>query len=315
MAAKYGRGPKSQVTLRMSVGGFVEPGPSTQAVVPYRLNSFDIADWHLVDGWPVPGAGDARDTEVFDITPDPQNLPNPEDVVTNADARWIGSGFSGSSWSPLTGSGTWTGTGTAKASYKYRAGGIKYNVPGVKLDSDDADYLHANLSHYAGNRYTLILVFKPYPAPKSDDDVEDHASYGLIAPGSPATGQPELRVRNDKLVIKQSPELDPKQPWTNGDRSFQHYMNRGAPSYLVWTIGANHFFFYLGDGPATMERYGLGDPHDVPKTYNFRLGSYAANTTHTADMMLFDVGFYNDILTGSQVVNEVALLAAAYGGK
>jgi hypothetical protein len=315
MTDKYGRGPKSQVTLRMSVGGFVEPGPSTQAVVPYKLNSFDLDDWHVENGWPVPGAGAARTTDVYDITPATVTYPAPDAITTNADARWTALNFTGTSWSALQGSGTWTGTGTLKSSYNYKLGGVSYTVPGIKIDSDDVDYLTADLSAIAGNRYSMILVFKPFGATKVDSDSDNEVSYGLIAPSAPATGQPELRVRNNKLVIKQSSELDPRQPWTNGDRSFQHYMNRGAPSFLVWTAGANHFHFYLGDGPSTMERYGLGDPHDLPKTYGFRLGSYAADTTHTADMILFDVGFYNDILTGPQAASEVATLATAYGGK
>lgn len=317
MAEKYGRGPKSQVTMRMSVGGFVEPGPSTQEVVPYRLNSFDLNAWHLVDGWPVSGAGGARTTEVFDITPDVETYPAPHEITTNADARWSALNFSGGSWSALQGSGSWTGTGTLKSAYNYKLDGISYSVPGIKLDSDDVDYLTADLSSIAGNRYTIILVFKPYGAAKVEDDSDDDVSYGLIAPSTPATGQPELRVRNDKLVIKQSPELAPRESWSQSLRrtSFQHYMNRGAPSYLVWSVGANQLFYYAGKGPSTMERFGLGDPHDLPKTYKFRLGSYAADTTHTADMMLFDVGFYNEVMSGTQVANEVGLLAAAYGGK
>jgi hypothetical protein len=312
MTAKYGRGPKSQVNMRMSVGGFVEPGPSTQEVVPYRLNSFDMDDWHLVDGWPVPGAGAARETSVFDITPAAKVFPTPTSISTNADARWTGANFSGS-WSAFSGSGSWTGTGTQKT-YTYRTGGVSYSVPGVKLDSDDGDSLQANLSSMAGNRYSLVLVFKPYGASSTAADDDDDITYGLIAPSTAATGQPELRARNDKLMVKQSSELEPRQPWTRAGRSFQHYMNRGAPSYLVWSVGANHIFFYLGDGPSTMERYGLGDVHDLPKSFNLRLGAYA-DGSHTADMMLFDVGFYKEILTGAQAVNEVALLAAAYGGK
>jgi hypothetical protein len=313
MGIKYGRGPKSQVNMRMSVGGFVEPGPSTQAVVPYKLNSFDLDDWHLVDGWPVPGAGAARDTSVFDITPDPKVFPTPTTISTNADVRWTADNFSGS-WPAFSGSGTWSGSGTKKT-HKYRTGGVSYSVSGVKLDSDDEDSLQANLSSIAGNRYSLVLVFKPYGANTDNADSEDDVTYGLVAPATAATGQPELRVRNDKLMIKQSSELAPKQPWTGHRvRSFQHFINRGAPSYLVWSVGANHFHLYIGDGPSTMEHHGLGDVHDLPKSYNLRLGAYA-NGTHTADMMLFDVGFYKEILTGPQAVNEVALLAAAYGGK
>ena len=316
MADKYGRGPKTQFTMRASVGGFVVPGEPDIEVVPYRINSFDMDPWHVQNGWPLPGAGPTREVDVYDITPDPEVFPTPDSITTNADARWIAGDFSGGSWSAHAGTGTWSGTGTAKPSYTYKYDGVSYDVPGVRLNSEDGDYLSADLSAIAGNRYSIVMVFKPYANNNSDDDTDAAATYGLIAPAAAATGQPSLHVRNDKLFIKQSSELEPRQASeaAGTDRSFQHYIRRGAPSYLAWVIGANRFHFYLGDGPSTMERRGLGDPHDLPKIFNFVLGAYT-DTTHTADVMLFDIGFYNDVLTGLQVANEVSLLAPAYGGK
>ncbi len=97
-------------------------------------------------------------------------------------------------------------------------------------------------------------------------------------------------------------------------RSFTYYLRRQKPTYLAFMAGPQRFFVYLGTGPTTMEKYRLQDVHDLPKNYSFRLGSYATDTTHTANVTLFDVNFYNQALTGVQMVEEIQLLSAAYGG-
>lgn len=319
MADKRGYGTKTEITTRMHAGGDVIKAPPSYPAEPMRRVSFDLSAWHVEDGWPVPGVGAARDVVGYDITPDVETHPAPSGVTTNADVRWIAEDFGGASWPSFSGSisASWTGTGTA-ITHRYISNEITYTVPGVRIDPDTADYLTADLTALAATTsYTVILVFKPYPGDTESTESDDPTTYGLWAPAAAATGQPELRVKNDALYIKQSSELSPvKMTQPSGtQRSFSYYMKRPQPTYLAFTAGPQRFFAYTGLSPYTMERWRQYDEHGVTKTYNFRLGSYAADITHTANMTVFDVNFYNQVLTDEQVVAEVTLLSAAYGGK
>ena len=316
MTEKRGHGTKTFVESRFNFTGDVIKAPPAYEAVPLRRVSFTLGDWHVESGWPVPGAGDPREVVAYDITPDVVTYPQPEEIETNADGRWIGSGFTGSSWPAFSGYGTWSGTGTKIDNYKYISDEISYSVPGVRLDPDEQDYLTADLTAISGDTYSVIMVFKPYPSDSDADESDDDATYGLWAPATPGTGQPELRVKNDKIFMKQSSELAPKEMWkpSGTQRSFTYYLRRQSPTYLAFMAGPERFFVYLGTGPSTMERYRLHDVRDLAKIFNFRLGSYATDTTHTANVTLFDVNFYNQGLTATQMLAEVELLSAAYGG-
>lgn len=318
MADKRGYGTKTEVASRFSAGADVVKAAPSYTAQSLRQMSFDLGAWHVENGWPTPGAGPARPVVGYDITPDVVTFPAPSAVTTNADVRWIGQDFVSPNWPSFSGSisASWLGTGTSISNYRYITNEITYSVPGVRLDPDAADYLTANLTALTGTTYTLILVFKPYPGDTESAESDDETTYGLWAPATAATGQPELRIKNDKIYIKQSSELSAvamTKP-SGTQRTFSYYLRRQQPTYLVFTAGPERFFVYTGTGPSTLERWRQYDVHDLAKTYDFRLGSYAADITHTANITVFDVNFYNQALTSAQIVAEVQLLSAAYGG-
>jgi len=269
-------------------------------------------------GWPVPvPAYDIR-TETM-MSADGTVLADrdpPTSLITGATFRWIADtsywDLTSLRWAPIQGQvSPWTAMPgsdpTLVTDYEYRIGDERFtSMTCLNFDSDTADFLSNDLNLVMGgsNGYTVIMVVSPNSVYGNNEDVP---SNGLWGPPSTVDSWFSLKIQGNFLWLDTEDGTEKGVSIGTGQRGT-------APMFLAVVVGRPQASLYAASGPSSMltKRIPTGAAAR-PLRADFWLGRTALSPA-TADMALFDLGIYGDMLSASQVANEFALLSGIYGG-
>lgn len=289
---------------------------------PLHSASFEMDEYRIMAGWPVPvPAYDIR-TDTM-MTADGTVLADrdsPVSLVTGATFRWVADAnywdITTLRWAPIQGGAPpWTAMPgsdpTLVDDYEYRIGDERFTeMTCLNFDSDTADYLENDLNLAMGGSqgYSLIMVLSPNSVYGNNEDVPANGLFGPKDDDFSPPGWFSLKIRGNFLWLDTDDSKDLKGVTIGvGQRAT-------APIFLAVVVGRPQAVLYAASGPSSLltKRIPTGDATRALRA-DFWLGRTPL-TPATADMALFDLGIYGDMLSATQVANEFALLSQAYGG-
>lgn len=323
------------VELTVNLKPYVITPAVTEApggLYPLMSSSWEMDEYRIMNGWPVsvPGhdihANSILSCEGLVLT----GRDDPNAVQTGAFLRWVADAtfFDEDAlvWRPTQGppDALWeTSVEFAPVlidDYEYRVENEKFVMTALNFDSDTANHMWQDFSNVltgvAG--YTVILVLSPNSAFGNDAEVPYN---GLWCPGretppdTPSFTEEisdtwmSVTLQGNFLYLET--ESIPRTPGVPCAPS----LNNTRPSYLALSFARPQTTLYMATGPDNITSKALATGADsASMDYGVLLGRSTGDVGHTADMALFDVGIYANVLTAAQIKDEFALLSRAYGG-
>lgn len=289
---------------------------------PLHSAAFEMDEYRIMAGWPVPlPAYDIRiqtmmtadGTVVADRDP-------PTSLTTNADMRWIADSsywdLTSLRWAPIQGEvPPWTASPgsdpTLITDYEYVVEDERFvEMTCLNFDSDTRDYLANDLNLVMGgsNGYTVIWVLSPNSVYGNNDDIPANGLWGPMTNADTPPGWFSLTIRGNYVYLQNDSSPDMRGVTIGmGQRS-------NAPMYLAMVVGRPQATLYAASGPSSIRSRRIPTwEGDHALRGDFWLGRTPL-TPGTADMALFDLGIYGDMLTAAQVGAEFASLSTIYGG-
>jgi hypothetical protein len=289
---------------------------------PLHSAAFEMDEYRIMAGWPVPvPAYDIRadtlmsaDGTVLDDRDPPTSL------ITGATFRWIADDnyydITSLRWAPIQGDcPPWTASPgsdpTLVTDYEYRVGDERFTeMTALNFDSDTADYLACDLNLVMGgsNGYSIIMVLSPNSVYGNNPDIPANGLFGPMGDDHAPPGWFSLKIKGSFLWLDTDDSDEQK------GVSIGTGQNNTAPMFLAVVVGRPQAALYAASGPSSIltKQIPTGDASRALRG-DFWLGRTPL-TPATADMALFDLGIYGDMLTRTQVANEFALLSGIYGG-
>jgi hypothetical protein len=289
---------------------------------PLHSAAFEMDEYRIMAGWPVPvPAYDIR-TDTM-MTADGTVLADrdrPTSLTTGATFRWVADDSyydpTALAWAPIQGEvSPWLAMPGSDPSlvtdYEYRVGDERFTeMTCLNFDSDTADYLSNDLTLMMGgsNGYTVIMVVSPNSVYGNNVDVPSNGLWGpMTAIGSPP-GWFSVKIAGNYLWLSTEDATDQR------GVSIGVGQRTTAPMFLALVLGRPVASLYAASGPSSMLTRQIPTGADSrPLRADFWLGRTPLSNA-TADMALFELGIYGDMLSATQVANEFALLSSAYGG-
>jgi hypothetical protein len=289
---------------------------------PLHSAAFEMDEYRIMAGWPVPvPAYDIRAETLMsaDGTALADRDP-PTSLVTGATFRWIADtnyyDLTSLRWAPIQGGAPpWTAMPgsdpTLVTDYSYRVGEEMFtSMTCLNFDSDTADYLSCDLNLAMGgsNGYSVIMVMSPNSVYGNNPDVPANGLFGPMGDADSPPGWFSLSIRGNFVWLSSDDSTDQRGVSIGtGQRST-------APMFLAVVVGRPQASLYAASGPSSLltKRIPTGDASRALRA-DFWLGRTPL-TPATADLALFDLGIYGDMLTPAQVASEFALLSGIYGG-
>jgi hypothetical protein len=297
-------------------------GEAPGGLYPMIARAFEVDEFRLKHGWPVP-------VPKYDIHADTMisasgevftDRDDPTAISTGALLRWVADAntFDETSlrWSPVqnnTGSPSYFQTSVQHApvlidNYEYRIGDERFYRDALNFDSDSANHMWGDFTTTIGGSsgYTLIMVLSPNSTFGNNVAVPYN---GLWCPQDTENAFMSLTMQGRYLYL--DTEAIPRTRVISIDPA----LNTNAPLMVAVVFGRPETYFYVGPGPSAVRVQSMPTgSYPVALSNSYLLGCATGDTTHTADMALFDLSIYADRLTAPQVADQFALLSQAYGG-
>lgn len=292
-------------------------------IVPLRLVAYDIDSYRIKKGWPeaVPSI-DVRARCVVSLEGLKQTYrTDPEGMETNADVRWIANpDFYDQAdliWRPIQdkyGFQWITSPDYAPElveEYTYQAGNELITRTCLNFDSANRDHFWANFGSTSLPGFTFSLVAS-LRSPEGKN-------MGLLCPGlpTPLTDEFPEEMEPKTASLKLSGHTLTVGMDSGRDREVMEiggWMSKQAPLFIFLVVQPPAGHIYVAQGALT-QRVGTFDTGKTGEfNLNYVLGRGTGDLYETADMAVFETGFYASALTKSEVSQEVATFSSMYGG-
>jgi len=304
---------------------FEAPG----GLVPLRIAIFEIDQYRMRNGWPAPIP--PMDIQAKTLcSGDGEHLadrPDPYQVVTNALMRWIVDpdyvDYTDLAWRAIQ-RGTdleWRSSveymPSYIADYTYRFNSEVFTLPALNFDSDTRNHMWMDMHNIMNpTGYTVIMVMSPNSAYGRDVDVPYNGiwCYGEATPPGDTFSEPSSSFMN-VTTMGNFVYLETDQTEVSRGPGIHDQLNSNSPMYLVMSFNRPNAALYAGSGPSSMHKVIVPTGTTVnPLSPSVVLGRSTGDVLHTADMAVFEIDMYADVLTDQQVITEISKLSRAYGG-
>jgi hypothetical protein len=299
-----------------------------------KTAAYEVDEYRVMAGWPV-AVPQFEIRAICEVSADGEIVTARDDntsISTGALIRWVADDLyfdqTALLWNPVQdGTGTkpvWTSTVAYMPvlvdDFTYRVKDEVFTQNAVNFDSDTKNHMWADFTATIGGGagYTVIMAMSPNSAFGNDIDVPYN---GLWCPGRP-TPDAEDTFTDDIGATWMATTIQGGYLYLSTESrdptraiSIQPGLNSNAPLYIAMVYARPTMYYYVGNGPSSIRVKTLEVGPDPGIMDDFVvLGRSTGDVLHTADMALFDLGIYADILTAEEVSNEFALLSGVYGG-
>lgn len=303
-----------------------------QNLVPIRSQVVTLKDYRVRMGWPVKvPVVDVRSQSLASVTGIRlADRIEPIEVVTGAAARWCG--YPGTYdddahvWRPIVGDlGTyrWVSSEDFAPAYveefKYQVGKELLSRGALNFDATNRDHMWSQFTGGLVNStgYTVIMVVWLNSALGNTDNRE---FSGLWCPGGPVPDPDEdtwdeSDITGYSLMLERlGLVVDTENGQGTQGLNASELIATARPIYVAVTFGHPTTTIYGSLGPGTTKKYTASTgSEEHAQSLQVVLGRSNGSLLNTADMALFDLGLYADVLTDEQVEAEIRLLAQSYG--
>lgn len=299
-------------------------------LVPLRIAVYELDEYRIKNGWPVEVPDhDIRATTLCSAEGEMVTLrPVPDQIRTDALMRWIADdeqfNIDDLTWRALQRGADLEWKSSVEympsfiSDYTYRVHSEVFTRRALNFDSDTRNHMWMDMSTVMNpTGVTVIMVLSPNSAYGNDVSVPYNGiwCFGTEPPGTDIFDEVPNGSWFDITLMGNFIYLETDQtPKTRGP-GLNDQLTSNSPMYLVLSLTRPNSFIYVGSGPSSMNRVAIPTGIDqFPLDNKIVLGRSTGDVLHTADMALFEVGLYSDVLTDSQVMAEVAKLSRCYGG-
>lgn len=302
-----------------------------RGLYPLKSSAWEIDEYRIKAGWPisVPSCDIRSLTLASAVGSIVGSRDTPTALLTNAEVRWVADDDLWNPttlrWVPLQGSEPVWETSVAYApslitNYEYRIDDERFmEMSALNFDSDTRNHMWANFSYTFGGSsgYTVIMVMSPNSAYGNDLDVPYNGLWcpGGTTPAGDTFAEPLEDHWTSVTMQGQYLYLETEQVARTRGISIHQQLSSSAPTYIAMVITRPQTILYAGTGPNNIQsKTMLTGSEPVPLNGKVALGRSNGDVLHTADMALFDLGLYANVLTAAEVQREFAILSRAYGG-
>ena len=308
-------------------------------IYPVRSQVVQLDPYRVKSGWPqqVPLVDVRSHSMISCAGISLANRPEPGDITTNADVRWCCQPGTYDEithvWRPISGIYShyrWLSSEdfapTYMEDFQYIIGKELFRRQVLNFDASTSEHMWSDFPGGLTNTtgYTVIMVVWLNSAL---GNTNGRLFSGLWAPGeevpmsfdqldpstwqwdeSSQTGYSLMLQRDVGLVVDTESRVG-----TQG-LNVDQLISSARPAYIAVTFARPYSTIWASMGPGKTREFTIFTGTDVvPQEFNIVLGRSNGSLFSAADMALFDIGIYGDLLTSEQIESEISVLSQVYG--
>lgn len=304
---------------------FEAPG----GLIPMRIATFELDEYRMKNGWPteIPPF-DIRSPSLCSAAGEKLSYrPQPEEILTGAIQRWIADedafNVTDLAWRAVQRGLDleWRSSveymPTLITDYSYRINSERFVRKALNFDSDTRNHMWMDMTSVINPiGCTVIMVLNPNSSFGNDVSVPYNGlwCFGRETPvGDTFTETTDdfvnVLMMGNFIFLETESMAMTKGPGINDQ------LRSNSPMYLAMSLGRPTTSIYVGSGPSSMHRVSIPTGENpVPLNTEVVLGRSTGDVLHTADMALFEVDLYAEVLTDAQIISEISNLSVVYGG-